>query len=72
MRAEKWVSHDDRDVEFVLLKREVEKCVRFTQAAREEVETWSCERWAAHLLAALGLARCEVSEDGENGAVVEA
>ena len=70
VRAEREVSHDDRDVEFILFKREVERVIRQAQQS-PAVETWSCERWATYLLERLGLIKCEVSEDGENGAVVE-
>lgn len=40
---------------------------------REELETWSCERWALEILDKFvnwGAFKVEVSEDGENGAVV--
>ena len=70
VRAEKLVSHGDRDVEFILLKRAVEEELR-TVAAEENTETWSCERWGEELLQRLQLDKVEVSEDGENGAVVE-
>jgi len=67
---EQQVSHNDRDVEFITLKKAGEKLVAQTL---ETVDTkrWSCEMWAIHLATHLGLCRCEVSEDGENGAVVE-
>lgn len=61
--------HDDRDVEFILLKREVEQAIRDQNGVG--TDGWSCERWARHLVESLDLVRCEVSEDGENGAVVE-
>jgi predicted glycosyltransferase involved in capsule biosynthesis len=70
VRAEKAVSHDDRDVEFILLKRAVEAEIK-TVSLEEETETWSCERWASELLQRLQLDKVDVSEDGENGAVVE-
>jgi hypothetical protein len=69
VRAEKEVTHDDRDIEFILFKREVERAIK--HANNERALNWSCENWAHYLLESLGLAKCEVSEDGENGAVVE-
>ena len=65
------VTHDDRDIEFILFKREVSHAIQVARAT-EEVETWSCEKWARYLVERFGLSKCEVSEDGENGAVVEA
>ena len=70
VRAERVVSHDDRDVEFILFKREIECGIR--EANTDETLDWSCERWASYLLERFELSKCEVSEDGENGAVVEA
>jgi DNA-binding transcriptional regulator/RsmH inhibitor MraZ len=64
------VSHGDRDVEFILLKRTVEAEI-VAIGAEEDTETWSCERWAEELLVRMQLDKVEVSEDGENGAVVE-
>lgn len=69
MRAELAVSHDDREVEFILLKREIERVIAGVNGAKTEL--WSCETWARYVLDALQLDRVEVSEDGENGAVVE-
>lgn len=68
------VTHDDRDVEFILLKRKLDQTISMMQR-RQGVETWSCETWAKQILEtarAWGrLFYCEVSEDGENGARVE-
>lgn len=64
------VTHDDRDREFILLKREVDETVGV--ALDGDVETWSCEVWARYLLENTeGAWKVEVSEDGENGAVIE-
>jgi hypothetical protein len=63
------VSHTDRDTEFILLKRELGKVIG--EMNRRGTEDWSCERWAVFLTGSLNLSKCEVSEDGENGAVVE-
>lgn len=71
VKAVKRVSHDDRDVEFILLKRAIDTKVVTMQAADGvDVSTWSCERWALELVNEFGLSECEVSEDGENGARV--
>ena len=63
------VSHDDRDIEFILAKRRAEEFVGHWRNA-EQTLTWSCERWATELLNEMGAGRVEVSEDGENGALV--
>jgi 6-pyruvoyl-tetrahydropterin synthase len=76
VRVEVGVDHLDRDVEFILLKREVDRILGRLRNS-PEAEHWSCEHYAASLwanLRALGYApvRIDVSEDGENGAVLEA
>lgn len=63
------VEHDDRQMEFIQLKREALEVV---QDAKPLAEGWSCEQWAKALLGELDAVRVEVSEDGENGATVEA
>ncbi len=70
VRAEKVVRHADRDVEFILLKRAVDAEVKEI-CGDEATDTWSCERWAFELLQRVQLDKVEVSEDGENGAIVE-
>lgn len=72
VRVEVRVDHDDRDIEFIMLKREVD---RFIAEDLGEVN-FSCEMYAdaikAHVEDEYGRpARVEVSEDGENGAIVE-
>jgi hypothetical protein len=57
-------------VEFILLKRAVDREIT-TIGKEEDTGTWSCEMWAAELLQRMQLDKVEVSEDGENGAVVE-
>jgi hypothetical protein len=74
VRAEVEVRHDDRDVEFILLGRRVSESIRMI-ASSQDVSCWSCERWCREIIDWLGklgiqLSRVEVSEDGENGAVV--
>lgn len=61
--AKKPVTHDDRDVEIIRLKRAME--AHLTGYAMEQ---GSCEMLARHLAAVFGLSYCMVLEDGENGA----
>lgn len=70
VRAEVTVDHADRDVEFILLKRKLDKKID-TILEDENTANWSCEMWAITLIDELDLDACEVSEDGENGAYVE-
>jgi len=71
VKAEWRVSHDDRDIEFILAKRRLDDAIA-VHRLDEDRSTWSCESWARWIIEALGAARVEVSEDGENGAIVEA
>ncbi len=72
IRCERAVSHDDRDVEIIQLKRSVS---RFLQDQfpfpQRDMGTTSCEQLARMLADYFLLTRCEVLEDGENGAVIE-
>lgn len=68
VRAELEVEHGDRAVEFITLKGELNRLIE--EARGPMTEEWSCEHWASYLLGALQLDKVEVSEDGENGAVV--
>ena len=67
--AAKAVAHEDREVEIVGLKRALET---FCRAQFAGPHTMSCETMARRLVEAFGLDRCEVLEDGENGAEVVA
>lgn len=69
VKAWKEVSHAYRQVEFITLKREMEKFISLIP--KTKTVTWSCEMWAGFLLKEFALDKCEVSEDGENGALVE-
>lgn len=67
------VHHDDRELEFILVKRFAEALS--LRAFGMETMAFSCERMAATILDATlerygeeRWARCTVSEDGENGA----
>lgn len=82
VRLEVEVYHDDREVEFILLKRSVNHWI---ESKKDEFGTWqmgamSCEQVAQWLIENIheelpnGRARyikVTVDEDGENGAVVE-
>jgi hypothetical protein len=68
VKAEKVVSHNDRDIEFILLKRAIAATI---EKMKSQSINWSCETWAENILEAHGLDKVEVSEDGENGAIVE-
>ena len=71
VRVEKTVEHEDRNCEFIMLKHEAIETVEAAKRTALDHETWSCETWARYLVDAMGLSKCEVSEDGENGAVVQ-
>lgn len=70
-RVELEVKHDDRDVEFIQFKRELE---RLYQANTLQLNFMSCEMLARELAKYIKLKYAdrdiviEVSEDGENGA----
>jgi hypothetical protein len=67
------VAHDDRDIEFILFKRELEGL--FSEGTME-IDYKSCEMLASDLIAYLEEnypgrnGSVEVSEDGENGAIL--
>ena len=77
VRVEIQVKHNERDVEFIRFK-EIAK-VAFESLGRPSIygdihfDGQSCETLATNLIQALGdyeVVQVEVSEDGENGAVV--
>ena len=82
IKAYKLVTHSDRDVEFIMLKREILDYLRsrYTPqfgmnitAQHRPVHGFgdmSCEMIAEELINNFDLTRCEVSEDNENGAIV--
>ena len=71
VRAWREVQHHDREVEILTLGKEVAGALA-RMAPRGDFGPLSCEHIAARLLVHLNLARCEVLEDGENGAEVTA
>lgn len=72
-RVEIQVYHDDREIEFILFKRELEKL--YTDETLQ-LDYKSCEMLAAELAKYIidhypgRKLKIEISEDGENGAVV--
>lgn len=65
------VRTDNRDIEFITKKAEVEEWIRDIWYGKE-IGTMSCERIAKLLIRKFGATIVEVSEDGENGAIVYA
>lgn len=72
VRAEKVVTHADRQVEIILLKRQMTEWLSATYGTPCQFGGRSCEQIAEHLLVAFALSSCEVLEDNENGAKVTA
>lgn len=65
--AKKRVSHHDRDIEFIQLKKRIDE---WLAQWKGDISARSCEVMASKLLNQFGLCYCEVNEDGENGAEV--
>ena len=63
------VTHLDRDVEFIELKNKLQDFITRTWPGGQ-LGSISCEMIATHILSNFGGERCDVSEDGENGALV--
>lgn len=74
IRAEIQVSHDNRDVEFIQLKHKIHKYLHDNfwsdQYQCFNFRTFSCEQIATFLIVTFDLVKCEVNEDGENGAII--
>lgn len=68
----KQVTHTDRDVEIIMLKRQVIAALGDLYGTPCDFGRMSCEAIATKLVEFFGLSVCEVLEDGENGAVVQA
>lgn len=67
IKAMKEVSHDDRDIEIIILKREIIQYLHSKYGMICDFGSKSCEMIANELLAHFKLNVCEVLEDGENG-----
>lgn len=74
------VFHDDREIEFILFKRELESLYHNfdpTDEAQLNLNNMSCEMMAEQLYSYINKTypnrdiTIEVSEDGENGAIIE-
>ena len=65
--ARKLVSHEEREVEVIMLKRSMAAYCRDELAGPHSM---SCETMARMLAERFCLASCQVLEDGENGAEV--
>ena len=72
--CKKEVFHDDRDIEFIAFKHEITSYLRqefwSTHDGLCVFGEMSCEMIAKMLCLKFNLVECEVSEDGENGAIV--
>lgn len=70
IKAYKKVTHDDRDVEFIVLKRDIQKYLQKTYPDNN-FQHRSCEMIARELIEKFNLTACDVSEDNENGCFLE-
>lgn len=71
--AKKKVNHNDRDIEFIILKHEILKSLTEKYSVIDNILQLgqsSCEMVAEFLLDRHGLSSCQVWEDGENGGEV--
>lgn len=69
VRAGKRVTHGDREIEIIDLKRRMQKWI---DRLGPEFGTKSCEQLAEDFVDEFDLDFCSVMEDGENGALVTA
>lgn len=69
IRLRKVVQHDDRDIEFINFKSQVEE---YVGGWRMNLGAKSCEMIAMELLKMFKCSSVRVMEDGENGAIVYA
>lgn len=74
VKAFKAVHHDDRDTEFIMLKHAMMRYLRHNYYKSGDCThafgARSCEMIARELIDEFGLTKCEVNEDGENGAIL--
>lgn len=73
--AFKYVDHSDRDTEFIVLKRLIQKYIKQKYYSDEQdthiLNSMSCEMLAKELCVEFELYKCIVDEDGECGGIVE-
>lgn len=65
------VAHDDRDIEFIRKKSEVERALREEGFYDGNLGAMSCEMIADWMIKRFGACYVRVMEDNENGAEVE-
>jgi 6-pyruvoyl-tetrahydropterin synthase len=76
VKLEVRVSHDDRQVEFHILKRELKSlCAGLDETPFKDRESWSCEQYCDYFLGYFNsqgyiVHSVAVDEDGECGAIV--
>lgn len=72
IKCKKVVSHDDREIEIIMLKRTILAYLRqkYEENGICKFGDKSCEMIAKELLEVFSLSSCEVLEDNENGAEV--
>lgn len=68
IKCTKEVSHDDREIEIIMFKREVENHLK--EKFNNGFMWMSCEMISRYLIWVFGLYSCEVLEDWENGALL--
>lgn len=68
--CKKEVSHSDRDIEIIMLKRQIEAYLHETYGKVCQFKSQSCEMIAEEIYSKFALNYCSVLEDGENGAEV--
>lgn len=69
--AAKRVNHNNRDIEFIVLKRELHRyACSYFGGSPTNCHSLSCEEMAERLLNTFDLSSCSVLEDDENGAFV--
>lgn len=67
----KKVDHNNRDIEFIKLKREIQNYCNHHYHCKN-IGSMSCEDIAEELIKVFDLQTCAVLEDGENGAFLDA
>lgn len=70
VRMERYVNHNNRDVEFIMWKRAILDYVQ-GHLERKDLGNTSCENLAETFAVMFDAHKVEVSEDGENGAIYE-